>query len=87
MAPKETAVLGPENGKFMFKKHPDGSVDKRAVVCQLCNKEFVYHRNSSSLYYHLKAKHAANVEARAKANVPSASKVWVCCSCEVTLKC
>ncbi|XDV29398.1 hypothetical protein PO909_032532 [Leuciscus waleckii] len=29
------------------------------VVCKLCNKEFAYHRSTSSLKYHLNAKHIA----------------------------
>ncbi len=60
----ETALVGPVDGKFSFKKRMDGSVDKSTVVCKLCNKKFAYHRSTSSLKYHLNAKHvAASVEA------------------------
>ncbi|RXN07812.1 zinc finger BED domain-containing 1-like protein [Labeo rohita] len=55
----ETALVGPVDGKFCYKKRMDGSVDKSMVVCKLCNKEFAYHRSTSSLKYHLNAKHIA----------------------------
>lgn len=55
----ETALLGPVDGTFSFKKWKDGSIDKSMVVCKLCNKEFAYHRSTSSLKYHLNAKHIA----------------------------
>ena len=55
----ETALVGPMDGKFCYKKRRDGSVDKSMVVCTLCNKEFAYHRSTSSLKYHLNAKHIA----------------------------
>ena len=43
-------------GKFIFKKLPNGNLDKTKVVCTLCNAELVS-RSSSSLKYHLNAKH------------------------------
>lgn len=50
-------------GKFVFKKLPNGNLDKTKVVCTLCKAELVYCRSSSSLKYHLKAKHPlADVE-------------------------
>ncbi|XP_076126400.1 uncharacterized protein LOC143106093 isoform X2 [Alosa pseudoharengus] len=57
------ALHGPVNGAFAFKIGPDGTVDRSIVLCKICNKEFSYHRSSSSLKYHLKAKHlGANLE-------------------------
>lgn len=44
-------------GKFFFKKLPNGDLDKTKVVCTLCKAELVYCRSSSSLKYHLNAKH------------------------------
>ncbi|XP_060792592.1 E3 SUMO-protein ligase ZBED1-like [Neoarius graeffei] len=44
-------------GKFIFKKLPNGDIDKTKVVCTLCNAELVYCRSSTSLKYHLNAKH------------------------------
>lgn len=50
-------------GKFVFKKLPSGDLDKNKVVCTLCKAEFAYCRSSTSLKYHLNAKHpGANVE-------------------------
>ena len=50
-------------GKFIFKKLPNGNLDKTKVVCTLCYAELVYCRSSSSLKYHLNAKHPlANAE-------------------------
>ena len=57
--PDERALLGPIGGKFCFKKRADGSVDKMAVVCKLCNKEFAYHHSTSCLKYHISAKRVA----------------------------
>ena len=54
------------NGKFTFHKRPDGTIDKCRVICLLC-KEFAYHRSSSSLAYHIDAKHT--VASAATANV------------------
>uniref|UniRef100_A0A3P9AS52 BED-type domain-containing protein n=1 Tax=Maylandia zebra TaxID=106582 RepID=A0A3P9AS52_9CICH len=50
----EGGLLG---GKFLFKKLPDGLLDKTRVICTICKAEFKYHRSSSSLAYHLRAKH------------------------------
>lgn len=44
-------------GKFIFKKLPSGDLDKNKAICTLCKAEFVYCRSSTSLKYHLKAKH------------------------------
>ena len=44
-------------GKFLFKSKNDGTTDKTKVVCSICQAEFSYHRSSSSLSYHLNAKH------------------------------
>lgn len=57
----EKTLLGPLNGTFTFKKHADGAVDKSVVLCSFCHKEFSYHRSTSSLKYHLNAKHAKYV--------------------------
>ena len=54
--PKE--VVGPLDGKFEFKKNKDGTLNKQAVICTLCKKEFSFHRSTSSLKYHINAKHA-----------------------------
>jgi hypothetical protein len=53
----EKKLHGPVNGKFRFKQLPNGTVDKSIVICTICSKEFSYHRSSSSLKYHLNAKH------------------------------
>lgn len=44
-------------GHFSFKRKLDGTLDNRKVVCIHCKEELAYHRSSSSLKYHLKAKH------------------------------
>src|SRR4029434_5425922 len=44
-------------GKFLFKRQNDGTIDKTKVACSICQAEFSYHRSSSSLTYHLNAKH------------------------------
>nr|XP_033938920.1 zinc finger BED domain-containing protein 1-like [Pseudochaenichthys georgianus] len=48
-------------GKFHFKKLPDGSLDKTKAICTVCKAEFNDHRSSTSLAYHLKAKHPAKI--------------------------
>ena len=66
----ETALVGPVDGKFCFKKRTDGSIDKSTVVCKLCKKEFAYHLSISSLRYHLNAKYiAASVSVGASMDV------------------
>lgn len=60
------ASLGPVGGTFSYKILSDGSLDKSIVVCIFCGKEFAYHRSTSSLRYHLNAKHfAASIESSA----------------------
>lgn len=60
------ASLGPVGGMFSYKKLSDGSLDKSIVVCMFCDKEFAYHGSTSSLRYHLNAKHfAASLESSA----------------------
>lgn len=48
------------NGKFSYKTLPDGSVDKTKVIRRYCRCELSYHRSTSSLKYHLMAKHSAD---------------------------
>ncbi|KAL6483231.1 hypothetical protein MHYP_G00081030 [Metynnis hypsauchen] len=45
------------DGKFKYKKLPDGSINKNIVICSLCRKEFANHRSTSTLRYHLDAEH------------------------------
>lgn len=56
---------GPLNGKFEYKKNQDGTVDRQKVLCTLCWKEFSFHRSTSSLKYHLNAKHRLVVDSAA----------------------
>lgn len=56
-----TGVLG---GKFLFKTHPDGTLIKNKVQCVYCNDEFSYHRSTTSLKYHLRAKHVLNTTSK-----------------------
>ena len=52
------------NGKFRFKKLQNGSLDKTKVVCTYCSDELSFHRSTTSLKYHLRAKHIfANTDA------------------------
>ncbi|XP_077367138.1 E3 SUMO-protein ligase ZBED1-like [Festucalex cinctus] len=53
----ETAARGVLGGKFFFQMQPDGSFNKSVVFCLFCQKQFAYHRNNSTLRYHLNAKH------------------------------
>ncbi|XP_023696650.1 E3 SUMO-protein ligase ZBED1-like [Paramormyrops kingsleyae] len=62
---KETIL----RGSFSFKKLPDGSKDKSIVICNICAAEFKYHRSTTSLSYHLKAKHAGGEADRSSGNV------------------
>src|SRR4029434_7233109 len=43
--------------KFLFKRQNYGTIDKNKVVCSICQEECSYNRSSSSLSYHLNAKH------------------------------
>ncbi|XP_019750074.1 uncharacterized protein LOC109530642 isoform X1 [Hippocampus comes] len=49
------------NGHFYFKILPDGAVDRSKAFCRHCNFGFCYHRSTSSLKYHLHAKHRVDV--------------------------
>ena len=72
METDEMSLLGSVGGNFSFKKLPDGNLDKSTVVCKLCKKEFFYNR-STSVRYHLNAKHVAAITD----NTPSLSRQ--CC--------
>ncbi|KAH1180334.1 hypothetical protein KIL84_009170 [Mauremys mutica] len=50
--------LGLLNGKFIFKKLLDGSLDKKTVICSYWKAEFQYNRSTSHLQYHICAKRA-----------------------------
>ncbi|XP_023148921.1 osteocalcin 2-like [Amphiprion ocellaris] len=50
--------VGPLGGKFEYKKNQDGTIDRQTVICTLCWKEFSFHRSTTSLKYHLNAKHS-----------------------------
>ena len=57
------ANAGLLGGKFLFKKLSDGSLNREKVICTLCNCELSYHRSTTSLTYHLKAKHPSETAA------------------------
>ncbi|KAK0153914.1 Zinc finger BED domain-containing protein 1 [Merluccius polli] len=66
-------VTGPMNGRFTFLQRPDGTIDKNKVICIICKKEFAYHRSSSSLAYHVNAKHPDASAAAAQISVEHVS--------------
>ena len=76
------SLLGPLNGKFFYKKNEDGTINKNAVICSLCKKEFSYHRSCSSLTYHLNAKH---VRTSSSVNVAASASVSILFLCNVRL--
>ena len=51
-------AVGPLDGKFEYKTNKNGTLNKQAVICTLCKKEFSFHRSTCSLKYHISAKHA-----------------------------
>src|SRR4029434_6185846 len=57
-------------GKFLFKSQNDGTIDKTKVVC-ICQAEFSHHRSSSSLSYHLNAKHPTESSPRLDVRQPT----------------
>ena len=61
-------------GKFHYKKLPDGSFDKTKVVCTYCSDELSFHWSTTSLNYHLRAKHIfADVSKDARSETASTS--------------
>ena len=49
------------HGHFHFKVLPDGGTK---VICSHCQVEFSYHQSTSSLKYHLNAKHTVDTHRR-----------------------
>ena len=45
------------HGMFHYEKLPSGFLDKTKVICTMCKGEFAYCRSTTSLKYHLNAKH------------------------------
>src|SRR4029434_2862464 len=58
-------------GKTLCKSQNDGTIDKTEVVCSICQIEFSYHRGSSSLSYHLNAKHPTESSPRLDGRQPT----------------
>ena len=58
-------------GKFLFKRQNDRTIDKTKVVCSICQAECSYHRSSSSLSYHLNAKHPTESSPRLDGRQPT----------------
>ena len=58
-------------GKFLFKRQNDRTIDKTKVVCSICQAEFSDHRSSSSLSYHLNAKHPTESSPRLDGRQPT----------------
>src|SRR4029434_4462203 len=58
-------------GKFLFNRENYGTIDKTKVVCSICQIEFSYHRSSSSLSYHLNAKHPTESSPRLDGRQPT----------------
>src|SRR4029434_3686627 len=65
---KAEGLLG---GKFLFKRQNDRTIDKTNVVCSICQAECSYHRSSSSLSYHLNAKHPTKSSPRLDGRQPT----------------
>src|SRR4029434_8360429 len=57
--------------KFLFKRQNYGTIDKTKVVCSICQEECSYHRSSSSLSYHLNAKHPTESSPRLGGHQPT----------------
>ena len=51
-------AVGPLDGKFEYKTNKDGTLNNQAVIYTFCKKEFSFHQSTSSLKYHISAKHA-----------------------------
>src|SRR4029434_7283881 len=49
----------------------DRTIDKTKVLCSICQAEFSYHRSSSSLSYHLNAKHPTESSPRLDGRQPT----------------
>ena len=58
-------------GKFLFNRQNYGTIDKTKVVCSIWQIEFSYHRSSSSLSYHLNAKHPTESSPRLDGRQPT----------------
>src|SRR4029434_1092444 len=58
-------------GKFLFNMQNYGTIDKTKVVCSICQIEFSHHRSSSSLSYHLNAKHPTESSPRLDGHKPT----------------
>src|SRR4029434_2031266 len=58
-------------GKFLFNRQNYSTIDKTKVVCSICQIEFSYHRSSSSLSYHLNAKHPTESSPRLYGRQPT----------------
>src|SRR4029434_6455610 len=58
-------------GKFLFKSKNDGTTYKTKVVCSICQAECSHHRRSSSLSYHLNAKHPTESSPRLDGRQPT----------------
>src|SRR4029434_8511737 len=58
-------------GKFLFKRQNDRTIDKTKVVCSICQAECSYYRRSSSLSYHLNAKHSTESSPRLDGRQPT----------------
>src|SRR4029434_1441883 len=58
-------------GKFLFKRQNDRTIEKTKVVCSICQAECSYYRSSSSLSYHLNAKHPTESSPRLDGRQPT----------------
>lgn len=79
-------MSGPLNGLFEFNKLPDGNVDKTTVKCSLCKQEFQYHRSTSSLKYHIQAKHPLTTTASKEQPQLRQTTLWPSQRCDESTK-
>ena len=80
-----TSLLGPLNGKFIYKKNEDGTINKNAVICSFCKKQFSHHRSCSSLTNHLNAKHVGTSSTVTGASQAASAELRVCLSAYLRL--
>src|SRR4029434_2609351 len=68
--PTKNIVGGAKLG-LVSRLQNDGTIDKTKVVCSICQDEFSHHRSSSSLSYHLNAKHPTESSTRLDGRQPT----------------
>ena len=77
-----TSLLGPLNGKFIYKKNDDGTINKNAVICSFFKNNSPV-TEAAPVWHHLNAEHVGTSSAVSGASQGASATVSTTHACRI----